>query len=297
MYLAPKQLTIRDGDRMLEKLAERVYYMPPYGETDRPTLGLISGDNFSLIVDSGNSPAHAKDFLKQVDQVDNKTPRIVAITHWHWDHIFGIQTMDLPTISHEETKKIVDYLKTLKWDDASLDARVETGEEIEFCRDMIKREMPTRNHLELKSPDIAFTNKIEIDLGGITCVIEHVGGGHAQDSSIIYIPEEKIMFLGDCIYQDFYSGDWSYDLNEFITLVDKIKKYDVHIYLTGHQNPQTREEMFEFFDEIIRLGTIVGKEVNLDKAITTFIEKEKAEPSVEQHEYIENFINGNKKKR
>ena len=60
-----------------------------------------------------------------------------------------------------------------------LDERVATGEEIEFCNEMIKREMPTRDHLELKSPDVTFTNKIEIDLGGITCVVEHVGGVHA----------------------------------------------------------------------------------------------------------------------
>ncbi|GAF08322.1 MBL fold metallo-hydrolase [Paenibacillus pini] len=129
---------------MLKKLSDKVYYMPQYSETDRPTLGLICGENFSVIVDSGNSPAHARDFLNLVEQIDIAPVKFVVITHWHWDHIFGMDTMKLLSISHNQTKDRIEYLKTLTWDDASLDSRVETGEEIEFCSSMIKLEMPTR---------------------------------------------------------------------------------------------------------------------------------------------------------
>lgn len=280
---------------MLKKLTNRVYYMPHYSETDRPALGLICGDTFSLAVDSGNSPAHAADFLNLVGNIEISPMKLVVITHWHWDHIFGIKTMGLLTISHEETKKKLEYLKTLKWDDVSLDARVETGEEIEFCRDMIKREMPVRDHLELKVPDLTFTDKIEIDLGGVTCIVEHVGGVHAHDSSIIYIPDEKVMFLGDCIYQDFYSGDWSYDWNELIILLDKIKKYNVNYYVTGHQEPKTHEEMWSFLNDLTSIGEIVDKEINLDGAITRFKERRGTMPTEEQLEYIQNFVSGNQK--
>jgi glyoxylase-like metal-dependent hydrolase (beta-lactamase superfamily II) len=274
-----------------------VYYMPHYSETDRPTLGLICGSTFSVIVDSGNSPAHASNFLKQLEEIDTAPVKFVVITHWHWDHIFGMKTMNLSTISHHETKKKIAYLKTLKWDDASLDERVDTGEEIEFCRDMIKREMPTREDLELKVPDFTFHNKIEMDLGGITCVVEHVGGVHAPDSSIIYVPEEKVMFLGDCIYQDFYSGEWSYDKDELTILFDKIKKYDVNYYVTGHQDPQTKEEMWRFFDELTSIGAIVNDSTSFDRAAARFKEVRKTLPNEEQLEYIRNFVNGNEKNR
>ncbi|MFK9092732.1 MBL fold metallo-hydrolase [Bacillus salipaludis] len=281
---------------MLKKLANRVYYMPHYSDTDRPALGLICGDTFSVIVDSGNSPAHARDFLNLLEKMDIPPVKFVVITHWHWDHIFGMKTMNFLTISHEETKEKLEYLKTLKWDDAALDARVESGEEIEFCRDMIKLEMPNRDYLELKVPDLTFTNKIEMDLGGVTCVVEHVGGVHAQDSSIIYIPDEKVMFLGDCIYQDFYSGEWSYDQNELLILVDKIKKYDVNTYVTGHQDPKNREEMWNFFDELTSIGEIVSNEVLLEKAVARFKEVRKTAPNEEQLEFIQNFVSGNQKK-
>ncbi|MFC4022243.1 MBL fold metallo-hydrolase [Oceanobacillus longus] len=281
---------------MLKKLANSIYYMPHYSETDRPTLGLICGETYSLVVDSGNSPAHANDFLNLAGEKAKSPIKFVVLTHWHWDHIFGMKTMDLLAISHEETKKKIEELKNVKWDDASLDARVETGEEIEFCRDMIKREMPTRDYLELQAPDLSFQTKMEIDLGGITCVVEHVGGVHAQDSSIIYVPEEKVVFLGDCIYQDFYSGEWSYDKKELDILLEKIKKYDVDWYVNGHQSPKTREEMNDFFDELTSIGEIVGDEVSLEKAIATFNEVRKKKPNEEQLEYVQNFVSGNQKK-
>ena len=52
------------------------------------------------------------------------------------------------------------------------------------------------------------------------------------------------MFLADCLYQDFYSGEWSYDKNELTILLDKIKKYDTDIYVLGHQDPKTHEDMW-----------------------------------------------------
>ncbi len=281
---------------MLRNIASRVYYMPHVQETDRPTLGLICGDDYSVLVDSGNSPAHAKEFLKLVHSMHIAPVRFVIITHWHWDHIFGMKTMDLPAISHEDTKKRIQYLKTLKWDDASLDARVATGEEIEFCRDMIKREMPVRDHLELKSPDLTFDGSLELNLGGVTCIVEHVGGVHARDSSIVYIPEAKTMFLGDCIYQDFYSGDWSYDRQELGILLDKIRKYDAEWYLTGHQSPKSQADMWRLLDDLSRIGEIVGDETSLEQAAARFQEVRKEAPDEEQSEYIRNFVSGNQKK-
>ncbi|MEC2159617.1 MBL fold metallo-hydrolase [Virgibacillus halodenitrificans] len=281
---------------MLKKLATNVYYMPHYSETDRPALGLICGENFSVAIDAGNSPAHAKDFLILTGKMDIAPLEYVILTHWHWDHIFGVKTMDRTTISHHDTKKKVAYLKTLKWDDASLDARVETGEEIEFCRDMIKREMPVRGDLELRVPEISFQDQIQIDLGGITCVVEHVGGEHARDSSIVYIPEEKIMFLADCLYQDFYSGEWSYDLKEVQTLLAKIKKYDVEHYVLGHQPPKTHAELWNFLDDLVAIGEIVGREALLEKAVEAFKLARKSEPTDEQLELIQNFVAGNCKK-
>ena len=280
---------------MLKNLTENVYYQPHYQPTDRPVLGLISGEKFSLVMDAGNSPAHAAEFLKNVEGMNVSPLKFLAITHWHWDHVFGIRTMDLLTLSHEMTKKIIDYMKTLEWDDESLDKRVETGEEIEFCQEMIKREMPSRDHLVLQSPDISFADRIEIDLGNLSCIIEHVGGVHARDSSVVYIPEEKVLFLGDCLSPDFYSGDWSYDRNELDLLLLKISRYEADVYVSSHNDPETHDEIWSYLNRLQAIGELAGTELSIEAAVSHFQESEGKTPDEEELELLQYFVNGNKK--
>ncbi|EIT84341.1 Zn-dependent hydrolase [Fictibacillus macauensis ZFHKF-1] len=282
---------------MLKALSPRVYYMEHVQETDRPALGLIVGENYSIAVDAGNSPAHASLFLEQATALTQSPIEFVVITHWHWDHVFGIRTMNCHSISHFETKEKIAIMTTQDWDDASLDERVVTGEEISFCSEMIKKEMPVRDDLILKVPDITFTQTMTLDLGGITAVIDHVGGVHAPDSSIVYVPQEHIVFVGDCLYQDFYSGEWSYDLQAFQVLVDKLLRYEARWYVLGHQHPKTKEDFTAFVQEILTIGELVGQAESLHDVQAVYEQAYGHEPSEDEREWMRNFIAGNHKKR
>ena len=269
--------------------------MPNDSKTDRPVLGLICGDKYSLVVDAGNSPAHANEFLADVCKLDVPQIKFLVITHWHWDHVFGIETMDLTTICQNKTKEELNIMGKLEWDDCSLDERVRKGEEIEFCSEMIKLEMPFRNNFKPGNADITFKKTLEIDLGGINCIIENIGGCHSADSSLIYIPDEKTMFLGDSICEDIYSGEWSYDIDRLIPMIDKIKKYETINYVTSHNEPENKEEIWSFLNDITRIGNFVGDDCLKDKVIDRYIKFYGKVPNEDEIYYINSFVNGNKK--
>ncbi len=45
-------------------------------------------------------------FLEMLKEKNVSNPDFVALTHWHWDHIFGLSVLqNALTISHAETKK------------------------------------------------------------------------------------------------------------------------------------------------------------------------------------------------
>ena len=81
------------------------------------------------------------------------------------------------------------------------------------------------------------------------------------------------------------------------TLLNKIKKYDAEWYVLGHQAPKTSEEMWQVFNEITTIGEIVGQEDTIDRAVVRFNEVKQAAPNETQLEFIQNFVNGNIKKR
>jgi len=278
---------------MLKKLTERIYYMPHSKETDRPVLGLICGDKYSLVVDAGNSPAHAKEFMEAVSKLDIAPVKYLAITHWHWDHVFGIETMKLITLCHIKTRERLDYMQKLSWDDKALEERVRSGEEIEFCSEMIKKELPDRDGFKLGNADISFDEKIEVDLGGTTCIIVNIGGSHSEDSSAIYVPEDQVMFLGDSISPDLYSGERSYYIDKVISMTNKIKKYDTKTYLSSHDEPESSESLLEFLDELERIGGFAGEKAKFDNVIDEFVKIYGKEPNEDELFYIKTFINGN----
>lgn len=88
----------------LQRLTDRIIYLQHHPATDRPILSAVSGDTQTLIVDAGNSQAHAHLFMNALEQYGVTNYHSVILTHWHWDHSFGAHEMNLLTIAHEETK-------------------------------------------------------------------------------------------------------------------------------------------------------------------------------------------------
>jgi glyoxylase-like metal-dependent hydrolase (beta-lactamase superfamily II) len=285
------------SDLQLTQISDHVHWLAPDGKTDRPVLGAIIGSEGTLIVDAGASPAHANLLLDKLRNISGADPEYVVLTHWHWDHVFGSSVFDCPLISHSETQQLVEEMSTLDWSDTALDQRVENGTEIEFCRDMMKVEMPDRSSLILKVPDRVFETDLEIDLGNIKCQIVHVGGDHSSDSSIVYVQEEKILFLSDCMYVDLHHGTPSYTTRKLFPLIDKILSFDAEHYLFGHhEKPMDKKKMIEFTDSL----RLTGKHIdaigdNKEKILENLQEVLQRPPSSDEIEDLDAFLAGLRK--
>jgi hypothetical protein len=56
-------------------------------------------------------------------------------------------------------------------------------------------------------------------LVGITCILQHVGGNHSSDSVVIYVKEEKLLFLADSNYPDIYNEKRNYTIKNTLTFL------------------------------------------------------------------------------
>lgn len=241
-----------------DQISKHVWWLSPDSATDRPVLGVIAGTRGTLIVDAGASPAHAQVLQEEIAAAGLPAPRYLALTHWHWDHIFGLAAWDLPTFSHIETQRKIVELAALDWSHAAVDARVDAGIEIAFCRDMMNLEMPDRSRLVLPAPDIAFADECWIDLGEVTCRLLHVGGDHAADSTVVCVPADGIVFLGDCIAQNLYHAPPSYTLAKVSPLMARLLDLQAALYLFGHgPDPITRNELADEAELLRQVGSAV----------------------------------------
>ena len=78
--------------------------------------------------------------FRNVKRKNVSNPDFVALTHWHWDHIFGLSVLqNALTISHAETKKEMQAIVSYEWTDEALDARVKRVRKLHFVRIASKR--------------------------------------------------------------------------------------------------------------------------------------------------------------
>jgi glyoxylase-like metal-dependent hydrolase (beta-lactamase superfamily II) len=279
---------------MINKISDRVYYMPRSEATDRPALGLVCGDKYSLIVDSGNSPSHAREFLAEISMMDIPPVKHLIITHYHWDHVFGLRKMGLSAIAHKNAEQKVLEMQKMKWDDKSLEEYREAGRYSEFTVNCIKKEIPERDSFVVGDLDIIIEQGIKINLGGISCIVEPVGGDHTDDSLIVYVPEEKVMFLGDCVYGGMYNGEYGYTADKLFPMIQKIEKYEADCYLISHEELYSRAQISELWSQLRTAGTVAGNAASEEEAVKRFYEEYKREPSRDEADYIRCFVSVNK---
>lgn len=237
------------NEKELIKLTERIYYMPHNEETDRPILGYVKGDKFSMMIDSGNSKKHVDLFVDEVSALEMPYPNFVVITHSHWDHTYGMSSLNAVSIACQRTNDILVDMCKWQWTDEAMKKRLEANEDIEFCDTMIRREYPDLSDIKVGTADIVFNEKLSIDLGGITCELMRLESSHADDCVVAYIPEEKVVFIGDIISEDFHHGEAKYYKEKLISLINDFKAIDFTIALFGHMEPFMKEGLIDWLEE------------------------------------------------
>lgn len=222
------------------KFSDRIYLWEPNSESDRPLIGLIIGDSCSILFDAGNSEKHANQVIDDIKKNKLKEPKLVLISHAHYDHWFGLSQYNYLSIASKKMIEKAKEMKSLSWDSDSLHKRVEKGLEDESIEKFLNIEYGFREkNIELKIPDIGFDKTFEFDLGNLNCIFDNVGGDHSDDSSILYVKEEEILFLGDILYLK------NVDEKRFNEIKEVLFKYKVKYYIDSHYREILNQEKIE----------------------------------------------------
>jgi glyoxylase-like metal-dependent hydrolase (beta-lactamase superfamily II) len=171
-----------------------------------------------------------QNFKKELNEHFLPYPDFVVITHSHCDHIFGVQEMDRPTIANHLINQRLKELEQLDWNEPAISERIEQGIEHPITKYMLDIEYPGKRENFIRLPDIVYDKKLELELGTVHCMLETIGGDHSPDSTVIYIPEEQVMFLGDCLYLRNITEENVHGLFQ------KLLSYDVKLYVDSHKN-------------------------------------------------------------
>ena len=216
----------------LSRLTERIWYYPFEKERDRPNLGYIRGDRWSLAVDAGHSQAHTAEFYRALEEAGLPLPQLTVLTHWHWDHTFGMHAVHGLCLANERTNE---HLRDFR-------QRVgREGTQVFFSLDKsVRLEYAENRPVVITLADLVFTGEMLLDPGGCPVRLFQAASPHTDDSTLVYVPGEKTLFLGDAAGGVFPT--WEKDPALSRALADAIENTSAEICLEGHWTPETRRE-------------------------------------------------------
>lgn len=229
-------------EHKFQELSPHILIMHAEHDTDRPILAAVSGSRRTLLMDAGNSAAHAELFREELARRGWRQPDLLALTHWHWDHTFGMTAWSIPVIAHEGTARLLNRLAGLSGSDEELEGLVQEGTISEESVAHIRLEYGSPRVITVGTPDIIFSGSITVDLGGVTCELSHVGGDHSADSCVLHVIEDKVLFLGDALGPSVYGGPRRYSSTGFLKLLERIYGYKAALLVESHGVPMTEQE-------------------------------------------------------
>lgn len=229
-----------------ERISEHIYVMHAEHDTDRPLLAAVAGSSRTLLIDGGNSSAHAAAFRDYLNKEGVRTPDVMVLTHHHWDHSFGLAEWSLPAIAQRQTADILRGFAGLQWNEETLERLIAEGVISERTRNDMRAEYEgDLSRIKVEEPNIVFERFIDVHLGGLTCEIRYVGGDHSEDSCVVYVKEEGTLFLGDALAPSVYGGPMAYTTGKFLALLDTVFVYGADVLVESHGRPVSREAFYE----------------------------------------------------
>src|SRR5215467_9711529 len=216
--------------RIAEVVPGRVYALSGFEFTEY--YFVVSKDRHQLIsIDAGTRPDFAKRAYEALQAFAPGLPPLttVFVTHAHWDHVGG----------HSYFRGLNPRPKFYGRGNYQGEfAKQSSGPQV-FGKQFFGERFRSEDFLSYK-PDITIDDRTDLTIGGSKFELIPVRGGETHDAMLIYLPDEKVMFMGDVIMP--YLGapfDEDGDLQGLLDAMDVVVSRNPRHLLHGHE-PLTR---------------------------------------------------------
>jgi glyoxylase-like metal-dependent hydrolase (beta-lactamase superfamily II) len=176
-----------------EKLSEHAYAYTAEGD---PNTGIVVGDDAVMVIDTQATPAMAQDVIRRIREVTDKPIRYVLMSHYHAVRVLGASAYRPDhVIASRDTYDLI-----VERGEADMKSEIERFPRL--FRDV--GSIPG-----LTWPTLVFEKRLTLMLGKLQVEIMQLGRGHTKGDTVVWLPQDKVLFSGDLVEYDAtpYAGD------------------------------------------------------------------------------------------
>jgi glyoxylase-like metal-dependent hydrolase (beta-lactamase superfamily II) len=203
------QADLEEKKVSFDRLSEHAYAYTAEGD---PNTGIVIGDDGVMVIDAQATPVMAQDVVRRIREVTDKPIRYVTLSHYHAVRVLGA--------SGYAPEHVIASRDTF-------DLIVERGEQ--DMKSEIERFPRLFRAVEsvpgLTWPTLVFERRLTLTMGRLRVEILQPGRGHTKGDTVVWLPDERILFSGDLVEYDAtpytgdaYLGDWPATLDAIAAL-------------------------------------------------------------------------------
>ncbi len=215
-------------EMVLKKVSKHVYFVQGARGIATDNQGFISNatvvidDKGITVIDALGSPSLAEQLLSQVRAISDLPIKRIIATHYHADHIYGLQVFEERGAKVLAPYGVHEYLNS--------EAAANRLEERRFSLEPWVSET-TR----LVEPDELIDKPTIIEEDGIKLTINYLGKSHSEADLTVFIEPDNVFVTGDVIFEGRIPFVGDSDSKAWLnTLNDMAGKKGIEALIPGH---------------------------------------------------------------
>jgi glyoxylase-like metal-dependent hydrolase (beta-lactamase superfamily II) len=206
-----------------QEIAPGVHVVPDRRVNLVPNVGIVRGDDATLVIDTGMGPANGRLALEAARRLGGDRRLFLTLTHFHPEHGFGAQSF-------------VDEA-TLVYNRAQAEELAADGQGfIEMFSEFGPEVAELLADVELVQPHETYEGARTLDLGNRSVELREFGGAHTHGDQVVLLPDEGVLFAGDLVENRFFPIVFGDVANgpAWIDTLDRLEALDARTVVPGH---------------------------------------------------------------
>src|SRR5438067_2102458 len=203
------QADLQEKKISFDKLSEHAYAYTAEGD---PNTGIVIGDDAVMVIDTQATPVMAQDVIRRIRAVTDKPIKYVVLTHYHAVRVLGASGYKPEhVIASRDTYDLI-----AERGEADMKSEIERFPRLFRAVESVPG---------LTWPTLVFERRLTVWLGSLEVDILQLGRGHTKGDTVVWLPQEKILFSGDLVEYgatpytgDAYLTDWPATLDAVAAL-------------------------------------------------------------------------------
>ena len=210
--------------------------------------GFIVTDDGVVVVDALGSPPLAEELLAEIRRVTSQPVRYLIVTHYHADHVYGLQAFKAAGATILAQAAGRDYLVS---DTAQKRLEASRADLAPWIDDRT-RLVPADRWLDQE--------QTVLRVGSYDILIRHVGPAHTPEDLVVFVPKLGVLFSGDLFFRGRIPFVGQADSRLWIASLERLIDYRPHVVVPGH-GPLSTDPMADLAmtrDYLLYLRQVMG---------------------------------------